>query len=151
MTVWWARLLSDRAEFLANPDAPGTFASVSAFASLHCGFTCMVVLMLRYYGLHRLAAVVAVYLAATMVATVYFGWHFVIDLPGGVLVAVLAVWLGRWTIYPTGHARTRERHRDDRGGSADCAGARRRGPAAAGRRGRGPLLRRPCFCRATSH
>jgi PAP2 superfamily len=108
MTVWWARLLSDRAEFLANPDAPGTFASVSAFASLHCGFTAMVVLMLRFYGLRRLAAVVAVYLAATMVATVYFGWHFVIDLPGGILVAVLAVCLGRWTIYAHGRTAQRE-------------------------------------------
>lgn len=101
MNVWWERLVSDRAEFLATPGAPGTFASVSAFASLHVGFTCMVMLMLRYYGLRRLAAAVAVYLAATMVATVYFGWHFVIDLPGGVLVAVLAVRLGRWTVYPS--------------------------------------------------
>jgi hypothetical protein len=100
MTVWWERLASDRAEFLADPADPGAFASVSAFASLHVAFTCLIVLMLRYYGLRRLAAVMAVYLAATMVATVYFGWHFVIDLPGGVLVAVLSVWLGRWTIYP---------------------------------------------------
>jgi hypothetical protein len=102
MTGWWERLATDRAEFLADPADPGAFASVSAFASLHVAFTCLIVLMLRYYGLRRLSAVMAVYLVATMFATVYFGWHFVIDLPGGILVAVLAVWLGRWTIYPSG-------------------------------------------------
>jgi membrane-associated phospholipid phosphatase len=60
----------------------------------------MIVLMLRYYGFRRATRVFAVYLAVVMVATVYLGWHFLVDLPAGVAVACLAVWLGRATIRP---------------------------------------------------
>ena len=40
------------------------------------------------------------YLAGTMLATVYFGWHFVVDDVAGVLLAYLAVLLARLMIYP---------------------------------------------------
>jgi hypothetical protein len=40
-----------------------------------------------------------------MVATVYFGWHFVVDVPAGVVIAYLAVFLGRLVIYPHGRPR----------------------------------------------
>jgi hypothetical protein len=97
-----AEYLVERAHMLQNPEAGDAFASISAFASLHVAFTCMVVLMLHYYGLRRAAMVLTVYLAATMVATVYFGWHFVIDVPAGVAIAFLAVFLGRLMVYPNG-------------------------------------------------
>jgi membrane-associated phospholipid phosphatase len=57
---------------------------------------------LRYYGQHFLAGVMTAYVAATMLATVYFGWHFVVDDVAGVLLAVLAVVLGRAMIRPRG-------------------------------------------------
>jgi membrane-associated phospholipid phosphatase len=97
-----AEYLTEREHLLQNPGAGDAFASISAFASLHVAFTCMVVLMLHYYGLRRSAIVLTVYLAVTMVATVYFGWHFVIDVPAGVALAFLAVFLGRVMIYPKG-------------------------------------------------
>jgi membrane-associated phospholipid phosphatase len=92
--------LSQRAHLLANRDDPDAFASISAFASLHTGFTCMVLMMLLYYGRTRLAALLAVYLALTMLATIYFGWHFVVDDVAGVLLAYLAVLFARLMIYP---------------------------------------------------
>jgi membrane-associated phospholipid phosphatase len=46
--------------------------------------------------------VLAVYLAAVLVSTVYFGWHFVVDDIAGVLLACAAVLLGRFTVYPRG-------------------------------------------------
>ncbi|GAB3786256.1 phosphatase PAP2 family protein [Nocardioides ungokensis] len=93
--------LAERAHMLADPSAPGAFVSISAFASLHVGLTCMIWLMMRYYGLRRSSRVMAVYLALVMVSTVYFGWHFFVDVVAGVLLAVLAVLLGRFTVYPT--------------------------------------------------
>ena len=41
-----------------------------------------------------------VYLAAVILSTVYFGWHYVVDDVAGVLLALLAVQLGRWTVSP---------------------------------------------------
>lgn len=94
------KYLAQRANLLADPQAHDAFASISAFASLHVGFTCMILLMLHYYGFRRASLVMTVYLAVVMVSTVYLGWHFVVDIPGGVLVAYLAVRLGRMTIHP---------------------------------------------------
>jgi hypothetical protein len=92
--------LVERAYLLANPAAGDAFASISAFASLHVGFTCMVLMMLLYYGRVWAAKLLGVYLAGTMLATVYFGWHFVVDDVAGVLLAYLAVLLARLMIYP---------------------------------------------------
>jgi hypothetical protein len=97
-----AKYLEQRAHLLAHPGAGDAFASIGAFASLHVGFTFMVVLMLRWYGKKRLANLVAVFLAGTILATVYFGWHYVSDDIAGILLAFLAVWLGRLMIYPRG-------------------------------------------------
>jgi membrane-associated phospholipid phosphatase len=93
-------LLVDRARMLADPSASDTFASIGAFASLHVGFTCMVLLMARYYGLRRATRVLAVYLVAVILSTVYFGYHYVVDDIAGVLLAATAVLLGQWTVSP---------------------------------------------------
>ena len=99
--------LAERAHLLAAPGAGDAFASISAFASLHVGFTCMVVLVAHYYRWRRTTIVMTVYLAAVMVSTVYFGWHFVADDVAGVLLALAAVALGRLMVNPRGS-------RDDR-------------------------------------
>jgi hypothetical protein len=95
-----ARLLTQRAHLLAEPEAPDAVAGISAFASLHVAVVLMILLMARYYGLRSIARALAVYLALTMLATIYLGWHFVVDLPAGVAIAYAAVFLGRWMIYP---------------------------------------------------
>lgn len=94
-----ARYLDQRAVLLADPRAHDATAQVAAFASLHVAVVLMILLMARYYGLRTVSRVLAVYLAGTLVATVYLGWHFVVDLVGGIAIAYAAVALGRLTVY----------------------------------------------------
>ena len=102
-----ARYMAQRAHLLADPSAADAFAQVSAFASLHVGLVTMLLLMARYYGLRRITMFFWFYLAGTILATVYLGWHFFVDDIAGVLIAVAAVRIGRWMIYPGGEARWR--------------------------------------------
>ena len=95
-----ARYLAQRAELLAHPHAAGSFAQVSAFASLHVGVTFVIVLMASYYGLRRTTRVLAVFLCGTILATVYLGWHFAVDDVAGLAIGWAGFRLGRWTIHP---------------------------------------------------
>jgi hypothetical protein len=105
-----ARYMGQRAHLLAHPQAGDAFAQVSAFASLHVGVTCVIFLMCAYYGLRRTTVAMGVFLFATIVATVYLGWHFFVDDPAGIAIAVVAVYLGHKMIYPRGRpARTERR------------------------------------------
>jgi len=97
-----AGYLAQRAHLLADPQAHDATAQIAAFASLHVAMILMIVLMARYYGLRRATQALTVYLAGTMLATVYLGWHFVVDLVGGVAIAYVAVLLGRLMVYPRG-------------------------------------------------
>jgi hypothetical protein len=105
-----ARYLAQRAELLAHPHGAGSFAQVSAFASLHVGVTTVIVLMASYYGLRRTTRVLSVFLGATIVATVYLGWHFALDDVAGLAIGWVSVQLGRRVIFPS---ERRMRVRDD--------------------------------------
>jgi hypothetical protein len=94
-----AKYMAERADLLSHPATGDTFASIGAFASLHVGFTCLILLMVRYYGFPRATKVMTVYLILIMISTVYLGWHFVLDDAAGLLLAYLAVRLGRVTVY----------------------------------------------------
>lgn len=87
-----------RANLLANPELGHSFAQISAFASLHCALTCLIWLMARYYGLRVLSWVAFAFLCTTVVATVYLGWHFAVDDIAGIVIAVVAVQLGKLTV-----------------------------------------------------
>jgi hypothetical protein len=87
-----------RANLLAHPELGHTFAQISAFASLHCALTCLIWLMARYYGLRVLSWVAFAFLCATIVATVYLGWHFAVDDIAGIAIAWVAVQLGKLTV-----------------------------------------------------
>jgi hypothetical protein len=97
-----ARYMGQRAHLLAHPQASDAFAQVSAFASLHVGVTCVIFLMCAYYGMRRTTIAMGVFLAGTIVATIYLGWHFFVDDPAGIAIAVLACYLGRKMVYPRG-------------------------------------------------
>ena len=90
--------LEQRTHLLANPAAHDAYSSISAFASLHVGVTCVILLMAHRYGHRRLAIALGVYLAAATVSTIYVGMHFVVDDVAGVLIAMLAVRLGQLTV-----------------------------------------------------
>jgi membrane-associated phospholipid phosphatase len=97
--------LFQRANLLAEPGVGEHFAQISAFASLHCALTFLIVLMARYYGLPRLAWAAGVFLAGTIVATVYLGWHFAVDDVAGLALAWASVQLGKLTVLGSWHHR----------------------------------------------
>ncbi len=97
-----ARYMAQREYLLLHPSAHDAFAQVSAFASLHVGVTCVILLMVRYYGFRRATQAMTVYLIGTIVATIYLGWHFAVDDVAGLAIAYLAVLFGRLMIYPRG-------------------------------------------------
>jgi len=94
------KYLMQREHLLAHPHAGDAFAQISAFASLHVAVTFLILLMARYYGLRRITLALAAYLAATVVATIYLGWHYAVDDVAGLLIGLAAAALGRLTIYP---------------------------------------------------
>lgn len=102
VTATQAKYMAERAQLLNDPGLADFFASIGAFASLHTGFTFLVVLMMRYYGFHRISRILGVYLIAVMVSTIYLGWHYVLDDVAGLLIAWAAVRLGRLTVHPPG-------------------------------------------------
>jgi hypothetical protein len=104
--------LAERAHLLAAPHASDAFASISAFASLHVGFSTTIFLVAVHYRWRKTAIALGAYVVAVMVSTVYFGWHFVLDDIAGVVIAVLAVTLARLMV----HGR-RMRAREGTGGA----------------------------------
>ena len=101
-----AKYVAQREYLLAHPGASDAFAQLAAFASLHVAVAAVIMLMLRWYGRPWLFRLMAIYVGLTIVATVYLGWHFVVDDIAGLAIAALAVWLGRMTIYPRGRTST---------------------------------------------
>jgi hypothetical protein len=96
-----ATYVEQRAHLLAHPEAHDAFAQISAFASLHCALVTLIFLMARYYGLRLLSWAAAVFLAGTLLATVYLGWHFAVDDVAGIAIAWAAVQLGKITVNGT--------------------------------------------------
>jgi hypothetical protein len=87
-------LVDQRAAFIGDPLAPGAAQSIGAFASLHTAILCTGALGARLLGLPRLVRVaVWTMTALTVVATVYFGWHYLLDDVAGFIIAVTALGL----------------------------------------------------------
>ncbi len=85
-------LMQKRALFLADPSAPGAAQSIGAFASLHTAIWGTIVLAAHVLGAPRaVRAIIWALAILTVVATVYFGWHYILDDVAGVVIAVLAV------------------------------------------------------------
>lgn len=85
-------LMTKREAFLADPSAPGAAQSIGAFASLHTAIWGTIVLVAHVLRAPWAVRVVLWALAAlTVVATVYFGWHYLLDDVAGVVIALLAV------------------------------------------------------------
>jgi membrane-associated phospholipid phosphatase len=88
-------LLDQRVEFLAHPTTALPQA-IAAFASLHISMSLTAALAAHLLGLgRRLKIVLWVWLALTILATVYFGWHYFLDDIAGVAIAAGALGLAR--------------------------------------------------------
>ena len=65
------------------------------FASLHCAITLLVALMVQYTIRSRvLHWIFWVNFVITVVATLYFGWHYVADDVAGILIALISFYVG---------------------------------------------------------
>ncbi|MEA2168031.1 MAG: hypothetical protein QOF76_1331 [Solirubrobacteraceae bacterium] len=94
-------LLFERAEFLRDPQMAGTAQSIGAFASLHVSIYTTVALAAHVLRAPRaLKALLWALTAMTVVATLYFGWHYLADDVAGVVIAVIALALARLVIGP---------------------------------------------------
>lgn len=84
-------LLADRIEVLAGPWDTGSVQTIAAFASLHVAVMVTICLMAEQMRLPSFVRVAAwVFLGLTIVATIYLGWHFFVDVIGGIGVGAAA-------------------------------------------------------------
>jgi PAP2 superfamily len=88
-------LMDQRLEFIRDP-AIGTAQSIAAFASLHVSIFFTGALAAHVLGLGRRVQVAAwTLLALTTTATIYLGWHYVVDDIGGLALGAMAIVLAR--------------------------------------------------------
>lgn len=87
-------LARDRNAVLADIHETHAVQTIAAFPSLHVGLMVTICVFLVLIGAARWVRIVAwTYLALTVLATIYFGWHFSLDAFGGAVIGTLAVWL----------------------------------------------------------
>jgi hypothetical protein len=88
-------LLDQRLAFLHDP-ATGTPQSIAAFASLHISMSLTAAVAAHLLGLRqRLKIGLWIWFGLTTAATIYLGWHYVLDDLGGLIIGGLALVLAR--------------------------------------------------------
>jgi membrane-associated phospholipid phosphatase len=107
-TLW-----DHRRSFLADPQGSDKLQSIAAFASLHVSITLTGALVAQLLRAPRVLRIgLWAFAALTAVATIYLGWHYVVDDVAGVAIALIAVFgaarLTGWRIVRTAPAPRRE-------------------------------------------
>ena len=88
-------LFYGRSEVRFDPFNTDGVQSVAGFASLHVAITLVAALVAHYTVRHAwIRWSLWVFFALTVVATIYFGWHYIADDVAGALIAIVAVYLG---------------------------------------------------------
>ncbi len=104
-----AMLLEDRIAFLRDPDTAAP-QHVAAFASLHIAMSFTALAAAHLLNLaRRLKVALWTWLIVTTVATVYLGWHYLVDDIAGVLIGALSLALARLLTGYDAPARRRRR------------------------------------------
>ena len=93
-------LIQQRLDLYADPIGIVKVQSVAGFASLHVGMVFTAYLVARHFRHRLLGWALLAALVPTTLATIYFGWHFIVDDIAGLLIGWLAVVFARWTVYP---------------------------------------------------
>ena len=94
VTALQRSLLETRVEVLADPATAGAIQGIAGFASLHVSIVLTGALVAHRLGLHRVVrSTMWVFFALTVVSTIYFGWHYIVDDIAGVGIGFLAVWI----------------------------------------------------------
>ena len=102
-------LLVDRVRFIDDPMGSGGIQSIAGFASLHVSVLFSAALIAYLLGARRvLQAGLWLLLGLTVIATIYFGWHYVVDDVAGLIIGALSVYLAGVTTGWRGLRRSRE-------------------------------------------
>jgi membrane-associated phospholipid phosphatase len=89
-------LLDQRFEFLRDPTAADAHQSIAAFGSLHTSIIFTAAVAAHMLGLGRLLRIgLWVFFALTAIATIYLGWHYVVDDVAGIVIGLVALVLAR--------------------------------------------------------
>jgi hypothetical protein len=89
-------------------DQSTSIYGIAGFASLHVSVVFTACLFFEMTKIHPLLRLTAwIYFVGTLLATVYFGWHYVSDDVAGLLIGVISVWLGAWATGNTKRQRAR--------------------------------------------
>lgn len=90
-------LLDNRLEFLTSPLTSDAIHGVAAFASLHVSVTFAAALFLNRTAQNATIRTAAwVFFTLTFLATLYFGWHYVLDNVAGMLIGWGSLVIGAW-------------------------------------------------------
>jgi hypothetical protein len=88
-------LLEERRTFVGDPVGSGELQSIAAFASLHISIVFAGALMAHLLRAPRAIRIgMWIYLGLTFPATIYFGWHYVVDDLAGFVMGFFSVYLG---------------------------------------------------------
>lgn len=87
-------LYRNRVTVLADPHATQAVHGIAAFASLHVSVVFTAALIAHLVRLPKPARwILWAYVVLTALATVYFGWRYLLDVPAGLAVGGLSTWL----------------------------------------------------------
>jgi membrane-associated phospholipid phosphatase len=90
-------LMDQRVAFLADP-VSSTPQAIAAFASLHVSMSLTAAISAHLFGLGRkLKIALWIWVAITLLDTIYLGWHYVLDDVAGVAITVVALALA-WAL-----------------------------------------------------
>jgi len=80
---------------LIDPQATANVQGIAGFASLHVAIVFSAALVAHLVGLPRILRwALWAFFALTSVATIYFGWHYLVDDVAGLAIGAVAVWIG---------------------------------------------------------
>jgi membrane-associated phospholipid phosphatase len=100
-------LLRSRVDVLTDPTTSAKISGVAAFASLHVSVAFMAAVFLERTRQHYLLRILTwILFGLIVIATLYFGWHYIADDVAGLLIGWGSVVIGAWA---TGSRRRRRR------------------------------------------
>jgi hypothetical protein len=86
-----------RLAVLADPSGTEVLHGIAGFASLHVSVVATALFFAIRAGLAKaVRAAALVYLLLTVIATIYFGWHYLLDDIAGLGIAWVSVMIGAW-------------------------------------------------------
>jgi membrane-associated phospholipid phosphatase len=94
-TTLQSTMMDDRVAVLLGPHTVDTLQTIAAFPSLHVGMMVTMCLLVHWNTRNRILRGLSwLMLGLTVLATLYLGWHFFVDVLGGAVVGALAAYLG---------------------------------------------------------